>query len=344
VSELLKLYRVCYREGHYRACEILASKALELDPTNLAAEHALTVARLANQAAHDDHCRDGAEECDVNLNAARLGCGMCRSMLEAVKEASRTKANAKCACAGECKCCQDPTSCTCGEKCPCKQPPPRQRVRGVCTVVVPNMVPYFVPGPNGEAVALPCPLPPNVMPVPVPNLMHGCCPAMPLPPGVMPCPAVTVVPEPVPMPTLDPPAPRVVMTGAKQPSRKHPSVRIDVRDNQVHVTAASVEACADSVTSTAEGRAVFKGNACVTFHGDNLPARILADCIVVDLEDGSYEVNPQDVDSQALKQIGYKPWLKKYSKAIAPVKPTSGDGPAHRCPCEPCMPDSSENK
>src|SRR5262249_55122469 len=93
VAELLKLYRPFYTQGHWRAAEMAAVKALELDPNNVAAEHAAICARLANHAT-TSASTGCTEECSPS---ERVRCtGVCGS-----------KCNCKdnCSCGEKCKCC-----------------------------------------------------------------------------------------------------------------------------------------------------------------------------------------------------------------------------------------------
>ncbi|MCI0461531.1 MAG: hypothetical protein L0Z62_31665 [Gemmataceae bacterium] len=92
-SELLKLYRLFYHHGHYNAAAIVAERALRLDPTNVAAEQAAAMARLAVS------------------SGVKAGCGMCLSVT--VKKAEKKS----CACGSKCGCAKG--NCGCGEGCSC---------------------------------------------------------------------------------------------------------------------------------------------------------------------------------------------------------------------------------
>jgi hypothetical protein len=102
-----------------------------------------------------------------------------------------------------------------------------------------------------------------------------------------------------------------------------------------------VDVRGDSATSLDDGRILFEGDACLEFVGGRLPAKIMAERIVVNLHDGSYEVNPAALGRRLVRQAGHvilrqvghaeesaapvkKPlWLKGWgvSKPAAPAKP-----------------------
>src|SRR5262249_34180424 len=131
--ELLKLYCFYYRTGHYHAAAFVAERALQLDPSNVAAEAALCMARMATDAI--DHGRgDGdAEDCEAAADpapgcgkggrggAACDGCGK-----SAAKACGKSAARATCACGADCGCKKD-APCACGVDCCCDKAQ-RQRV------------------------------------------------------------------------------------------------------------------------------------------------------------------------------------------------------------------------
>jgi hypothetical protein len=342
-SKFLAIARYYYRMGHYASAEFMAKQALKVDPTNVDAQHAASLASLLNCLTHKE-CGCEAEECEANNETPTPGCGMCGCLDQLLKKALATKdSKPNCACANECKCCQDPTSpCECGEKCPCKKPSQRQRVSRVRDTFAPAQhfisVPVCCPGVPAQCPMV-CPMPPQVMTPPAPGMMCICppgLPACPMPPGATT--AQIAVPEPVPMPAVSVPEWQVMTTATnKAVHRTHPVIRINVRDGQVHVSSPSLDASCDSLTPTPGGRALLEGNVCVTFHGEKLPAKICADCAIVDLDDGSYEVNPASVVPQLLRQTKFKMKGRKFDT----VKPASCVCPSSENVRKECVPGST---
>jgi hypothetical protein len=366
--ELLKLYRVFYREGHYHAAEIVAGRALQLDPSNGAADAALSMARMAIDAL--DHCEGMCcdyEDCEADTAPApRCGmcvvtgavCGACTGCCErdtnaCCKKAARTS----CACGADCPCCKD-EPCACGEKCCCKKTS-RPSVRNdaplrVIVIQVPAMMCPPCPACPGLQAALPHPVPamiphplPGMMPPPAPpmfapppmNVMvpnYG-CPPPPAPGWNMPCPTATA--EQLPRPRMvDAPAPAMMglMCGAANTPAPD-AMKITICGKQVSITCPSLKACCDTVTALPDGRALLEGNVSVKFTRGDRPARIQARRIIVDLEDGSYEISPPQVSEPALKPIGFKECILGGEKQLVPALkkrfcPGSTCPPCGTCP------------
>jgi hypothetical protein len=110
-------------------------------------------------------------------------------------------------------------------------------------------------------------------------------------------------------------------------------MKITVCGKQVSITCPSLKACCDTVTALPDGRALLEGNVSVTFTRDDRPARIQARRIIVDLEDGSYEVSPPQVSEPALKPIGFKDCVLGGGKQLVPAL-KKRFGPGSTCP--PC--------
>ncbi len=375
--ELLKLYRLFYREGHYKAAEIVADRAVQIDPTNPAAEHALAMARLAT-AAIDSACDDGAAEDCENANVPAPRCGMCPSACGTSQrhcQGSATKpscacdakcccdtdkssckcgdscacAKAKtCACGAKCCCDTDKSSCKCGDSCACGKSGRRDariRHRRRLMMVPPcmpmpgaAMMPYtpmpFAPVFQGPASMLPganvmmplgLPMPPGMMPPPPFNVMSPICPGH----WAGGRPPMAAQAERLPMPQLIAPqsAPQANVLVNAIVCRTPAQVQIRVCDKQVQITCPCLEACCDTVSSLADGRVLLEGDVVVTFHVVDRPAKIVARRMIVDLHDGSYEVNPRNVQPQTLKSVSFeenaRPMKKKPGccESKKPAKP-----------------------
>ena len=329
--ELLKLYRLFYREGHYHAAEIVADRAAQLDPSNVAAEAALCMARLATDAI--DHCEGmcgDAEDCEVipppadacvkdceKIAPPAAGCGMCVGA--AVMSKARPCApkpcctRASCACGESCPCAGD-EPCACGEKCCCKQAGRQNVLNGAAPRVIVIQVPAMMcppcpacPGfqaalPHPVAAMIPQPLP-GMMPPPVPPMFAQPPMNVMIPNGA--CPPGCCVGGPMAWRPAEPaeqlPTPRLMngpvpgtglMCGAANPAAAD-ALRIAVCGKQIAITCPPLKACCDSATALPDGRALLEGNVTVTFTRDNRPAKIQAKRMIVDLEDGSYEVSPE---------------------------------------------------
>jgi hypothetical protein len=203
---------------------------------------------------------------------------------------------------------------------------------------VPPMFPPPVPGMMSP------PVPPMVFPHPQMNVMT---PPMMCPPG--PCP--TAQPWAPPMPAAQAerlPPPRVVnnpmqamglvSAPANEPTRG--PLRISVSGKQVCLRCPGLEACCNNVTSLPDGRALLEGNVCLTFTREDRPAKIQAQRMIVDLEDGSWEISPARLEAQGVQPISYKDYPcrseKKLLTSPLPVSCPEGCKPIYPAPCVPC--------
>ena len=349
--ELLKLYRVFYRAGHYHAAEVVAGRALQLDPPNIAAEAALSTARLATDAI--DHCRadccdaEACESvaapapccaicvgyavkatcckaadkacCECCCKAAGKGCceGCCKAAGKACCKGKASCTKASCACGANCECAKE-KSCACGKDCCCKKKSVRQNVlhrRRVCMPmpmmcpfcaefqgVLPHPVPAMVPHPLAGMMP-PVPHPGLMLPHPQPNacwIATPQCPVMQAEQIGPPC-------------ILNNPMPNMSLTSTSSTSAAR-ALQVTVCGTQVRLVCPSLEARCDSVKALPDGRALLEGNVEVTFTRENRPARIQAERIIVDLEDGSYEVSPPRRESQSIRSIGHSEAPSYYVK------------------------------
>jgi hypothetical protein len=371
--ELLKLYRVFYREGHYHAAEIVAGRALQLDPSNGAADAALCMARMATDAIdHAEGMCGDYEDCEADtIPAPRCGmcvvsgaaCGACEGCCERdTKACCKKAAKTSCACGEDCPCCKD-EPCACGAKCGCKKTG-RQNVRNdaaprVIVIQVPAMMCPPCPVCPGLQAALPHPVP-AMIPHPIPGMMPPPMNFAPPPMNFAPPPMDARVPDygyqPVPPPGYTPwrptpmaeqlPRPRMVeapvpgvmglMCGAANTPAPD-AMKITVCGKQVSITCPSLKACCDTVTALPDGRALLEGNVSVTFTRDDRPAKIKAQRMIVDLEDGSYEVSPPQASEPALKPIGFKECVLVGGKKLVPALkkrfcPGSTCPPCGTCP------------
>ncbi len=223
--ELLKLYRLFYREGQYKAAEIVADRAVRLDPENVAAEAALCMARKAKEACADAEdceagtgaackgcckgCKDCAKECGKGSCAGCKGSCACNSGCACSKSACACSqacacckaacacAAAKCACqkaacpcsAAKCNCAK--TSCACGAKCECCK---SSCACGDGCACKKSARPKSPPRPRVALPPMMCPACPfcaqmqAAFPHPLPAMMPPPPPGMPIPPGLTPPP------------------------------------------------------------------------------------------------------------------------------------------------------------
>jgi hypothetical protein len=126
----------------------------------------------------------------------------------------------------------------------------------------------------------------------------------------------------------------LVSAPAYEPARG--PLRISVCGAQVCLRCPCLEACCNNVTSLPDGRALLEGDVCVTFTRADRPAKIQARRMIVDLEDGSYEVSPRQLEAQGVQPIGYQECpcssVKKkliFSNAVRKNPPAA---------CKPCCP------
>jgi hypothetical protein len=104
-------------------------------------------------------------------------------------------------------------------------------------------------------------------------------------------------PEPLPMPreVVPAPLPQGALTVSAVARRSPPAVQMCVSGKQIQIISPCLEAYCDNVSSLADGRVLLQGDVTVIFHVVDRPAKIVAARMIVDLEDGSYEVNPSAV-------------------------------------------------
>jgi hypothetical protein len=358
VSELLKLYRLFYQQGHYHAAETVARRALEIDPGNADADAALSVASVAADAVARARrmCGD-AEDCESHEAGPKCGpctktsAGRCKGGCQAACKACAVKAS--CACGARCACAKDET-CACGEDCCCKKANRhnvrhRRRVRQGVLHIFPNPVPMMMcpacPMCPGVEMALPHPgtaLMPPPAPAMMPPQMMG--PAGLGHPGTMMgscCPCPVAQPERLPMPRVvsTPPVPGMVTTAPAESARG--PLKIRVCGKQVHLSCPCLEARCDKVTSLPDGRALLEGDVLVTFHMDNRPAKILARRMIVDLEDGTYEVNPVQPQGLGIKPIRHEecaPACKVKKALVSKFLSALWDATCKPCSPAPCTP------
>jgi hypothetical protein len=374
VSHLLKMYRFYYQTGHYHAAQFMARRALQIDPGNVAADAALNMAVVAADAVARARgtCGD-AEDCEAR-EAKESKCGACskdcagccqaaaKACCQAAAACKACAARASCACGTGCTCAKE-KSCACGEDCCCKKSAAqkvrhrrRQAVREVCPNPVPMMMCPGCPGcptmdmlmPHpGAAVMAPPPhamMPPPasaVMPCPViPNGMAPTyqCP-VPAQPERLAMPRL-VSPAPVPTNITVAPAPVASAVPAATVERARGPIQIRVCGKQVLLSSPCLKACCDHVTSLPDGRALLEGNVMVTFQMPDRPAKVIAGRMIVDLEDGSYEVNPPRPQGQILKPVNHQEWIPAYKlkKALVHMLGEVNCKPCCPAPCKPCCP------
>jgi hypothetical protein len=305
-GELVRLYRILYREGHYRAAEIVAARAVKLDPQDARAHHALITARMV-AGPLTPQCEGAQEECVVPCTPAAVkgGCGSDRA----------GSVKLPCACGENCCCATAPSRpCACGESCPCKKKSRRQNViraeirihmsgaginsdQGLVGRTVPNERNFDIrlPGRVGcQPVAV------EVKPCCAPVPAEGCCVG---PVQLWPHLGLRVVkPVKKPKPELMPAAPMMnvmpLAAPAPQPIPMH--LRVGTCGKQIFLACPCLEACCDSITSLdSEGRVLLEGDVTVSFLITDRPAKIVCQRMVVNLKDGSYEVNPASVEQRA---------------------------------------------
>lgn len=421
-AELLRLYRLFFRAGHYQAAEVVADKALQLDPANVAAEQALAVARLIGARAENSCCEEACECCAsapvakkaagkgctcCDTAKARVGCGCaeacccsrgcgcsekacgcarsaccadeccckektcgcaqqcccvtkskacccaaakgcacsaecacCKDAKGCGDSACRCNGKAACACSAGCDCCKEKQGCACADGCPCQKKrarPKTTRVRRQSRAVMvrpilPVMqmpcppVPFAPPFPIGGP---PCPPVPGMawaVPPPVPGCcMPGACPPFAaLPPVCTPMRPVNA--EQLPAPRWCGPAAaeecEVGMRAANNVAPDVPPARITVGEHQVRIASAHLKASCDAMTQLPDGRVLLEGEVTVWFRVPGQPAKIVARQIIVNLRDGSYEVNPLSVLPGVLQPIGFKESFSNYAGPQATVPAT----------------------
>src|SRR5262245_34538030 len=322
---LLKLYRFYYRTGHYHAAEFMAAKALPLDPSNIAAEAALCMARLAADAIDHGQGDGDYEDCEASAAPAPR-CGMCvgSAVASGVCKGCCKSAKASCACGKDCGCGRD-EPCACGADCCCKKARRQNVRRPVHPVMVPPMMmcpacpfcPAFQAAPPPPVRPMFPRAVPGMVPPPAPQMflpnppMNVMAPNMACPPGALCCPWAAPVPAaqaerlPPPRVVSNPmPAMGLVSAPANPPTRG--PLRISVCGSQVCLRCPGLKACCNNVTSLPDGRALLEGDVCVTFTRADRPAKVQAQRMIVDLEDGSWEVSPVRLEAQGIKPISYK--------------------------------------
>jgi hypothetical protein len=152
------------------------------------------------------------------------------------------------------------------------------------------------------------PVPPMMAP-PVPGMVHPCPAPMPCHPWVgpmmpwnCPLPAHAHV-ERVPVP------PQATVPGMEVSTEVRPAaarMRITPVGKQVCLASPHLEACCDSITPLGDGRVLLQGEVTVHFRVPGQPAKIQAARIIVNLADGSYEVNPLQMVPHGLHEILHK--------------------------------------
>jgi hypothetical protein len=331
VAQLLELYRLYYRLGHYGSAEYIARRLLALDPGNPAADAAMRMAAAAaEKSAHAGSGCGDSDDCEALTGDAQK-CGTCAKGRSGCARAASKQccqgcckactAKASCACGAKCTCAKD-DPCACGEDCCCKKSQSKavkhRRLRqGV--LVLPNPVPMmvcppcpFCPACPGVEMTLPHVMNP-FLPHPVPGMMPP--PAVVPPPsmwhaqgngyGYPPVPGPVAQPEPLPMPCpVERVLPPTMPTGTAEQPR--PQLKFCVVGKQIHLSCPCLDARCDSVSSLPDGRALLEGNVVVNFHTDHQPARIHARSMIVDLEDGTYEVNPPGARKHTVKPVSHQ--------------------------------------
>jgi hypothetical protein len=347
--ELLRFFRAFCEEGDYFAAAAVAGRAVQLDPSYATSEVA------QHMASHPmtGPCGDGdAEDCEAPAPCYGM-CGGCAASA-ACKGCGKSAARASCACGKDCGCGKD-EPCACGADCCCKESR-RQNVRRVIrqVVVVPMMCPACPFCPEVPA-ALPHPVAP-MMP-PAPGMIPPAIPPMMFPPAPMnvmvphpmcpPAPRVAVQPCMPPMPYGQAerlPAPRLVdspmaamgLVSAPASERTRGPIRISVCGAQVCLRCPGLEACCNNVTSLPDGRALLEGDVCLTFTRQDRPAKVQAQRMIVDLEDGSFEVSPKQIEAHGIQPISHTecPCVSAKKKLLKLKALRIDSAPA----CKPCCP------
>jgi hypothetical protein len=202
--------------------------------------------------------------------------------------------------------------------------------------------PGMMPGP---AAMMPpgMPVPPNPWGLPQPNMIMG----WPAQPGWHCNPAdwnpglvqyKPDFPEPLPMPREVLPArlPQGGLSVSTVARRSPPAVQMCVSGKQIQILSPCLEAYCDNVSSLADGRVLLEGDVTVIFHVVDRPAKIVAARMIVDLEDGSYEVNPSAV-APLLRPVSFldDPFsVIKKAADCRPEKPLSLDFAFPICPVQ----------
>jgi hypothetical protein len=278
VAELMRLYRMLYKQGKREEAGIVAQAVCQLDP--LLGRTALVLA-VAQASAPKNCCTTQA------FRACGTGgaCGVCCCTQAATPCACKTcKCDSK-----ECKCGKgDSSACGCAKGCKCSVPKKTtSRPDKPCRKVIGLL---FQAG-------LPCPL---LLPLPMvgqvticPNApvasMEACTATAPCCPTMGGCcmPAPTTCCCDVPTSSACQPAkPTGCGTGEDAP------VTISAAGNRVCVKSPAVTATCDRITTQGSAdRVILEGNVQVDFCSPDRPGTIVADRIAVGLSDGTYDVD-----------------------------------------------------
>jgi hypothetical protein len=329
VVELMRLFRMLYRQGRFQDAEAVAKQVLSLDPV------------LGRAALMLTSCRSEQGACMTGGACA----GSCRRQTGTASQQGcrcRTPAGS-CACGDGCKCCQgDKSKCACGQACKCKKTAGHAAVAILCRPALPNLVWSAVaPAP---LMPLPCP------PVALGSQFAACAPPCPIFAG--PAPVCTCVPPcgvavppagccVLPMPSVGPAKPvrgltcATVIAAPAKPSKPEggTEIRISAVGGRVHIETPCVQVECDRVISLqGQDRVLMEGRVDVQFRSGMHPANIVAQRMAVGLRDGSYDVMPHTAGC----------CTQKATKAAAgcshgchAVKPAAHEEAAPTCPCQP---------